>query len=102
MAKTVAKRRRAKSFTLPVAVVAGFGPLAYDTMRGFDQSGFTGAIQRLSLGATGFDPKTGEWYRDNLVRGMGPVVLGMAVHWVASKFGINRALGRAGIPLLRL
>jgi len=96
-------RRRAKSMTVPVAVVAGFGPIAYDTIRnGWDREGFSGAIRRLSLGTTGFDPENGEWYRDNLIRGMGPVVLGFGIHWIAGKLGINRALGRTGIPLLRV
>ena len=30
------------------------------------------------------------------------MLLGLAVHWVAGKFGLNRALGRAKIPYIRV
>jgi hypothetical protein len=32
----------------------------------------------------------------------GPIAIGFGVHYLASKFGVNRALGQAHVPLIRI
>lgn len=95
-------RRRSKKFTVPIAVVAGIAPTAYQGIKGFQQDGLEGLIQRTTLSLTGYNVEDHQFYRDNLKEGLYPMVIGMLVHWGAKRFGINRALGSAGVPLLRI
>jgi len=37
-----------------------------------------------------------------LAHGFGPLLGGFLIHKVASKLGVNRELGRAGVPILRI
>ena len=32
----------------------------------------------------------------------GPIGAGFLIHWVASKLGVNKVLGRAKVPILRI
>lgn len=91
--------RRRPKFTLPMAVVGGFVPTfvgiwnrrsSAQAMGDYIQQGWTG------IGSTG------RFSLDNLRLGAIPALAGFVVHMVASKLGINRALGRARIPLLRV
>lgn len=94
------RRFRGKpKMTIPMAVVAGFAPVAIGIWNrksnpteigNFLQAGFTGV---------GSD---GRFNFGNLRQGAMPIAAGFIAHMVASKLGINRALGRAGIPLIRI
>lgn len=98
-----AKRRRSKGgFTVPVAVLAGFGPMATDVIHGFQTGGITSAANDLLANVTGYDARSKTWSFALLAKGMGPVLAGVMVHKLAGKLGINRALGRAGVPFLRI
>lgn len=95
-------KRKSKQMTIPIAVVAGFSIPAAKAWEGFKGSGISGAVAMLSRGFTGYAPWAGTWdYRD-LKMGLLPVIVGMAVHKVASALGINRALASTGIPLVRI
>jgi len=96
------KRSHGKKFTLPVAVVAGIMPVAYQGLKGFQQDGVEGLIKRTTLSLTGYNVEDHKFYTDNLKEGLYPMIIGMLVHWGAKKFGINRALGAAGIPVIRV
>lgn len=111
MAKTrtiVRYRSRAKAhhkragMTLPVAALAGFVPLASNGVRDFQQGGLdllgTGLVWRL----TGYNRLSGKFDASGLMTGLVPIILGVGAHKLASKFGINRALAQAGVPLLRI
>jgi len=90
------------SFTLPMAVVAGFMPpmsRAYNAFKGY---GFSGLGSRLSQDFTGFNPNDGSWNPSLMQYGLLPVSIGVLIHKLASAFGINRAIAAAGIPLLRI
>ena len=97
------RRGTARSFTLPLAVVAGLAgglsPTISVAMRG---QGPYAAFNELSRDFTGFDPATGSWDWTDLQRGLVPVLAGFIVHAVASKIGVNRALGRARVPFIRI
>lgn len=94
--------RRHNNFTIPVAVVAGLAPGAYRAYEGFTTDGIRGVAYRLSNDFTGFDPYQKKWSLFEMKYGLGPLLLGVMVHKVAGKLGINRALGKAGIPFLRI
>lgn len=99
MAKKKGKRRPAR-MTIPLAVVAGFLPAGsklYDSR---------GSVEELSNTASriliGFNPQNGNWNAEDLKYGLGPIFVGMILHKVASGLGINRALGAARIPFIRI
>lgn len=98
-------RRRAASkagFTLPLAAVAGFVPLGLNVYNGAKTGGINGAGFELVRGTTGYNWQAGRMEWPALVRGLGPIVAGFMVHKLASKLGVNRALGKAGIPFIRI
>lgn len=46
--------------------------------------------------------RDGKFNSGLLILNMTPLFLGFVIHWLASKIGINRLLGRAKIPLVRI
>jgi len=106
-----AKRHHSrKSFTLPLAVVGGFAPLVIGTVQHGLWNGWVGsgdtAMDYAMRALTGFDPNHlgygGTWNPRNMLSGTIPIVAGIAVHKLASRLGINRALGQMRIPLIRI
>lgn len=97
-----AKHRSKAGMTLPVAVLAGFAPLAGAAIAGYQYNGFQGVMKRVALGTTGFNTEDGKWYPMEAVKVLGPIVGGVVVHKLASRLGINRALASAGVPFLRV
>lgn len=93
--------RRRAGFTLPLAVVGGFAPLAVNVMNtpgGLEPKGwmFTQAM-------TGFDTRTQKWWFPNMYKGAIPMVAGMLVHKiVGGTLGVNRMLAAARIPVIRI
>lgn len=104
MAKARA-RRRSNSFTLPVAVVAGFAPLAFGVVsaakRGLSGD-MAGASQELVIRTTGWNTDTRSWNGAVFAQTYVPILAGFLVHKIAGKLGVNRALGNAGVPILRI
>ena len=106
--KAIARRRsysrprvhRKQKFTLPLAVVAGFVPLAVGVWN--RRSSATAIGQYVQGALTGIDPATGSFNLALLRGGTLPIVGGFAVHKIASMLGINRAIARAGIPVIRI
>lgn len=96
------KKRRSNGFTLPVALIAGFTPLSVQVLDGWSAGGFRGALKQGTLALTGFNTDDSKWYPDWMKAGFWPIVLGATIHWGAKKLGLNRALGRAGVPVLRV
>jgi hypothetical protein len=102
MAKAKA-RRRANNMTIPLAVVGGLVPAAYDVLAGYRANGLDGALGHVSLVTTGYDPGDGEWKPAYALQKLyGPLALGALVHKAAGKLGINRMLASAGIPIFRI
>lgn len=90
-------RRKAK-ITIPLAVVAGFVPPAVGVWN--RRSDPTAMGNYLLSGFTGID--NGRFNPAALRNGALPVMGGFLAHKVASMVGINRAIARAGIPLIRI
>jgi hypothetical protein len=120
-AKTKTRRIYVKSkrthhkakFTIPLAVVAGFAPGVIDSVNNGTHNGWTsGADSGLStflgdfMGIQTQDAQkqyhTGAFSTWRLKYGLYPVIAGFAIHWGAQKFGVNRMLARANIPLIRI
>lgn len=100
VAKSKSHRRR--RFTLPIAVVAGLMPGIANVFGGFQVGGLEGAAQTATVIYTGLDPNTGQWNFNFMGRGTIPILIGVLVHRIASGLGINRAIARAGIPVVRI
>lgn len=95
--------RKSGGFTLPLAVVAGFVPAVSSTVTFASQVGWKGALPHISRIMTGYNPDDGKFYPGMMLKGLGPIVLGIGVHkFIGGKLGVNRALAAAKIPFLRL
>lgn len=101
MAKTKKFHRRGNQFKLPLAVIAGFGPLA-SNLYAVSPGGPQRMLWMGTQAITGYDTDTGVWWAPNLMKGTIPILLGVAVHKIAGRLGINRAIGAAGIPFIRI
>jgi hypothetical protein len=104
MAKARAKHRRG-GMTIPVAVLAGFAPLGLGLMsaakRGLSGD-MAGASQEVVIRTTGYNMDNKTWNGGIFMQSYGPIVAGLLVHKLAGRLGVNRALGRAGVPFLRV
>ena len=104
MAKKKGGSRR-RGFTVPVAVLAGFAPLGFGLVSATKRAlaGDTaGASQELVIRTTGYNTDTKRWHSDVFMQSYGPVLAGLVVHKLASRLGVNRLLGQAKIPFLRI
>ena len=95
----VRKSNHKKSITIPLAVVAGFVPEAVGVWNRRNSPAEAGNFMAASL--TGYMPGYG-FTTVHLKNGAFPILAGFATHWVASQFGINRMLGRMGVPFIRI
>lgn len=94
--KSSHKRSRTK---ISIALVAGLLPGAANVWGGFKAGGLEGAAQTAAVIYTGLDPQTGQWNLAWMGRGTIPILAGFLVSRIASRIGVNRALGRLGLPV---
>lgn len=94
--------RRKKSFTIPITVAAPLGYTAYNAYLYAKNQSISDAADKVSKWYTGFSLETGKWSADNLYFGLFPLLVGMVAHKAANKLGVNRLLGAAGIPVIRV
>jgi len=103
MARTKKRRRSKGGFTLPLAVVGGLVPAGADIHSAYKIGGAEAALGHVSLVTTGYDPADGAWKPAFAFQKLyGPLFVGFMVHKLAAQLGINRALGRAGVPFVRI
>ena len=101
--RTVRAKRRSKAgFTLPLAVVGGFAPLAVHALDDYQVGGLPHLGKGLAVRTTGYMIDTGKFEWSYLGQGLFPILAGLLVHKVAGKLGVNRTLARAGIPFVRI
>ncbi len=94
--------RRNNGFRIPVAVVAGIMPTVVKIWesRGGGISGMTREAGRILLGV---DFWTGTWDFGFMRYGLLPLVGGIVVHKVVGGWlGVNRAIARSGLPIIRI
>jgi len=85
-----------------MAVVAGLIPVVTRTAANIQTLGWKSALNSTGSWFTGYDANTGKWSAKNFIYGAVPVIVGMIVHKVAGKLGVNRALASSGIPFIRV
>jgi len=91
--------------TISVAILAGLAsPVVRTVSHGMEHgiTGPEGAVDELTRTMTGFSPYTGKFEGWRMKYGLLPVVAGVMVHKIAGMLGLNRAIARAGIPLIRI
>ena len=104
------KSRRIRSFTIPLAPVIGISAGLFTPAKGHSSGpinqlmagNWEDAFRQLAKNYTGVDISTGKWDFEALQRGLLPLIIGIATHKLASYLGVNRALGRARVPLIRI
>ena len=98
----MAKHKNGKSkkqFTLPLAIVAGVAPLAYDIGVQVKNGDMKQAAMVAAHNVVGYNGWTGKWDLAGIKTGLVPILAGALVHKIAGAMGINAALARAGIPI---
>jgi len=93
--------------TLSVLVIAGMAPGALNAWNAYQGgapygTGVKSALHSLTYDYTGYDNNARTWSLDGMKRGLLPLALGLAGHKLANRFGVNRMIANAGIPLIRL
>ena len=102
MARRRGKRHtRRNGFIIPVAIVAGLAPGVIKTVNGFQAGMNTGMSVAAGIW-TGYDSVNARFDYRLLWHGAFPLLIGVMVHAIASRLGVNRAIARAGIPILRI
>ena len=96
------KHNGKKQFTLPLAIVAGVAPLAYDIGVQIKNGDLKQAGMVAAHNVVGYNGWTGGWDTAGLKTGLIPILAGALVHKIAGAMGINSAIARAGIPILRI
>jgi len=102
MARRKKRYSRRNGYTVPVAIVAGLAPGVANTIGGFQSGGLEGGAVAMSNVYLGYDPSNGSWSWSRMWGGSFPILMGMIVHKVAGKLGVNRAIASSGIPLIRV
>jgi len=95
--------RRRPSMTIPIAPVAGLLAGLTEPAKRAMYGDFDGAVDELCHAYLGYSYRSKTWVGiDSMKRGLLPLVIGFAVHWVAGRLGVNRLLARAKVPLIRI
>lgn len=87
---------------ISLAIVAGLIPPGVRAWAQFQAGGIQAAGESLSRDFTGYNPANNTWSLGSLKAGLLPLIAGILVHKVANKFGVNRAIGRTGLPFIRI
>lgn len=101
----MARRKKTRSkpkFTLPVALMAPIALVAVGTAKNAVETSPQNALAVLGRVMTGYDSRDGKFHWDGLKAGLFPILGGAMVHKLAGALGVNRALGRARVPWLRI
>jgi len=95
-------RARASKMTIPIAPLAGIiaTPAITEAIPLFQAGNFSGGVKVLGY-ITGVDA-AGKWSWSLMTKNLTPMVAGVVVHKIAGMAGINRALAKAKVPLLRV
>jgi hypothetical protein len=82
--------------TIPLAIAIPVGSSAMDIGTKLMNRDYKGLNQYAGLDANG------NVHMESFIGAYGPWIAGFAIHWGATRFGVNRALGRARIPVIRV
>lgn len=102
-------RRKRPGFTLPIAPILGLGSGFFLAPEGWNppvnailEGDAKAAGESLLANFLFYDCVNKKF--DFVNKGIGTklTIVGLIVHWIAGKFGVNRALGRARVPVVRV
>jgi len=97
------KHRRKHGFQLPLAVVGGFTPAAVFLIGSWKAHHSIEAVGKdAAMIMTGYNTWERKWDPGKMAWGLLPILIGVGLHKVAGKLGINRAIAQAGIPIFRI
>lgn len=106
MANKIKRHHSKRKLTIPMAVVAGFLPTAWQVKQEMNRPGSSLflAVKTVGSGLIGYDNINQTWKGWNQAQAYGAssILAGFAIHWVANKVGINRVISQAGIPFIRI
>ena len=95
-------RHSRPKMSLPLAVILGFTPLVAYGIDLFKTQGVNG-LKQLPTTLVPYNPVTHKFDTSMLGYGLWPILTGIAVHkFVGGMLGVNAALARARVPLLRI
>ena len=112
--RSMAKKKRTnkrRKFTIPGALVSGIAlgffikpdPTWYSPFEAIKAGRIDIAVQNYATNMIGYRADTGAIFDTKIgMKGLWALLAGFAIHKVATVFGLNRALGRARIPFLRV
>lgn len=97
-------RRRRRSVTIPITIVAGLLPGFSKIYQAGSGGGwrFQDIAREFSHIYLGINFDNNTWHPDWLMSGTIPILFGALAHYIANKLGVNRAIARAGIPIIRV
>lgn len=102
MAKRRSVKRRSHnrgSGKIPIAIVAGFLPGAFWVWDAASQGNMSGAGSRAVAAYTGYVTWAKAWDFNHLWKGAFPLLGGILLHTIANRFGINRWIAKARLPV---
>jgi hypothetical protein len=88
--------------TISLALIAGLMPMVLDLKDAYKVDGLPAVASHVGLCTVGYDG-VNKWNPGYAFRKLwAPLAMGFVAHKLASRLGINRMLGRMGIPLVRI
>ena len=103
--KTTEKTKRRYKMTIPIAPTIGLAVGLIAPAQLLFAGKMTAAVEKLAHSYLGirFATRAPKFDMSGLAQGVLPLVIGLLVHkFVGGSLGLNRMLGRAKVPLLRL
>lgn len=92
--------RKKRSFTIPLATVAGVIAAVAEPIQTAMTGNYIAAADQFVQGMTGYSFYQRNWKPERLMQGAVPIIMGGVVSTVATKIGVNRKLAR--IPVIRI
>jgi len=89
------KSRSARKMTIPMAVAVPVGAIGIALGKKALAGDTAGMMRQVGVGESGLE-------FDKVISVWGPVLVGVIIHKGASYLGVNRALGAAGVPFIRI
>lgn len=102
MPKAKTKRRRSGGMKIPLLLVAGLSVGVGNTLSDIQTYGLANGTKLMSRHWLGYDHVSGRFIPSLMKGGTYPLIVGAVLSKIASALGINKMLGRAKIPFIRL
>jgi len=109
--KSMTTNRKRRAFTIPAALTSGVllgfvikpDPTWDSPFEAAKRGDYATAIKNYATNMIGYRADTGAIFDTTIgMKGLWALIGGFVIHKVASMIGLNRALGRARIPYLRV